>query len=63
MKIHEKPHHAIKGTWVRLLKMAVEGRLIHGFEGVDVGDRIPLQLISITVERGYIDFKKVGPSR
>ena len=52
-----------KGTWVRLLTMPVEGRLVHGFEGIDVGDRIRVQLISVDVERGYIDFRKVGPSR
>ena len=52
-----------KGTWVRLLKMPVEGRLVHGFEGIDVGDRIRVELISVDVERGYIDFRKVGPSR
>ena len=52
-----------KGTWVRLLKMPVEGRLAHGFEGVDVGDRIRAELISVDVERGYIDFRKVGQSR
>jgi VacB/RNase II family 3'-5' exoribonuclease len=51
-----------KGTWVRLLKMPVEGRLVHGFEGIDVGDRIRVQLISVDVERGYIDFRKVGRS-
>ncbi len=49
-----------KGTWVRLLNMPVEGKLIHGFEGLDVGDRLRVQLISINVERGFIDFKKVG---
>jgi VacB/RNase II family 3'-5' exoribonuclease len=52
-----------KGTWVRLLKMPVEGRLVHGFEGIDVGDRIRAELISVDVERGYIDFREVGPSR
>jgi VacB/RNase II family 3'-5' exoribonuclease len=52
-----------KGTWVRLLKLPVEGRLAHGFEGVDVGDRIRAELISVDVERGYIDFRKVGQSR
>jgi hypothetical protein len=30
-----------------------------GFEGVDVGDRICVQLISINVERGFVDFKGV----
>ncbi len=52
-----------KGTWVRLLPVPVEGRLIHGFEGIDVGDRTRVQLISVDVERGYIDFKKVGLTR
>jgi exoribonuclease-2 len=52
-----------KGTWVRLLPMPVEGKLIHGFDGLDVGDRVRVQLISTDVERGFIDFKQVGPSR
>src|SRR5579859_554680 len=49
-----------KGTWVRLLDTPVEGKLVRGFEGLDVGDRTRVQLISSDVERGYIDFKKVG---
>jgi VacB/RNase II family 3'-5' exoribonuclease len=52
-----------KGTWVRLLTVPVEGRLAHGFEGLDVGDRTRVQLVSVDVERGYIDFKKVSPAR
>ena len=48
-----------KGTWVRLLHPPVEGRLIHGFEGADVGDRLRVQLVHTDVERGYIDFKRV----
>jgi VacB/RNase II family 3'-5' exoribonuclease len=52
-----------KGTWVRLLHMPVEGKLVIGFDGLDVGDRVRAQLISVDVERGFIDFKKVGPSR
>ncbi len=48
-----------KGTWVRLLTIPVEGRLAHGFDGVDVGDRLRVQLISVDVERGFIDFKRV----
>ena len=51
-----------KGTWARILAMPVEGRLVHGFEGIDVGNRIRVQLISVDVDRGYIDFKKVGQS-
>ncbi|MGA2532131.1 MAG: RNB domain-containing ribonuclease [Candidatus Aminicenantales bacterium] len=52
-----------KGTWVRLLHMPVEGKLVYGIDGLDVGDRVRVQLISVDVERGFIDFKKVGPSR
>ena len=52
---------APKGTWVRLLSMPIEGMLKAGFEGVDVGDRIRVQLVSTDVEQGFIDFKRVGP--
>jgi len=52
-----------KGTWVRLLTVPVEGRVVRGFEGVDVGDRIHVQLVSVDVERGFIDFKRAGSSR
>ncbi len=50
---------ASKGTWVRLLHPPIEGKLDRGFEGVDVGDRIRVQLIHTDVERGYLDFKRV----
>ena len=52
-----------KGTWVRLLQMPVEGKLVNGFDGLDVGDRVRVRLISIDVERGFINFQKAGPSR
>lgn len=52
-----------KGTWVRLLNFPVEGKLVQGFEGIDVGDRVQVRLIAIDVEKGYIDFKKIGSSR
>jgi VacB/RNase II family 3'-5' exoribonuclease len=52
-----------KGTWVRILSVPVEGKLTQGFEGVDVGERVRVQLIDTNVERGYIDFKKVSSSR
>jgi len=51
---------ADKGTWVRLLQPPVEGRLETGVEGLDVGHRIRVQLVRTDVERGYIDFKRVG---
>ena len=49
-----------KGTWVRLLHPPIEGRLVSGFEGMDVGRTLRVQLIRTDVERGYIDFKSVG---
>lgn len=49
---------AQKGTWVRMLQPPVEGRLLYGFEGVDVGQRLKVQLIHTDVQKGYIDFKK-----
>jgi ribonuclease R len=52
-----------KGTWVRLLNIPVEGKVVDGFEGLDVGERVQVQLIDTNVELGYIDFKKVGSSR
>jgi len=50
---------ADKGTWVRIFHPPVEGRLLNGHEGVDVGDRLRVQLIHTDVEKGYIDFKKI----
>jgi VacB/RNase II family 3'-5' exoribonuclease len=51
-----------KGTWVRLLGIPIEGKLVHGYEGLDVGHRLRVQLISVNVQQGYIDFKKVNRS-
>jgi exoribonuclease-2 len=50
---------ADKGTWVRIFHPPIEGRLLHGYEGVDVGNRLKVQLIHTDVEKGYIDFKKI----
>jgi VacB/RNase II family 3'-5' exoribonuclease len=49
-----------KGTWVRLFQPPVEGKLIRGFEGLDVGDRFRVQLIGTDIERGFIDFARSG---
>ena len=48
-----------KGTWARLLTVPAEGRVVHGFEGADVGDQIRVQLTAVDVERGFIDLKRV----
>ena len=46
-----------KGTWARLLSVPVEGRVVREFEGMDVGERVRVQLLSVDVDRGFIDFK------
>jgi exoribonuclease-2 len=45
-----------KGTWVRILSPPVEGRVVRGFQKLDVGDRVRVELVHVDVERGYIDF-------
>jgi exoribonuclease-2 len=47
-----------KGVFVRALPLSVEGRLMRGEEGLDVGDRLHVKLISTEPERGYIDFAR-----
>jgi len=54
---------SVKGTWARLLIIPVEGKVVRGFEGMDVGERIHVQLVAVDIERGYIDFGNVGSSR
>jgi exoribonuclease-2 len=50
-----------KGTWVRTTSHPfVEGRLERGFQGLDVGDRVRVRLLSTDVERGFIDFAREG---
>jgi len=51
---------AEKGTWVRIFNPPIEGRLTSGFEKMDVGHRLRVQLVSADVQRGFIDFRKVG---
>jgi VacB/RNase II family 3'-5' exoribonuclease len=49
-----------KGTWVRLLKPPVEGKLVKGESGLKVGDQLNVQLVGANVERGFIDFARAG---
>lgn len=47
-----------KGTYVRTIAPPAEGRVVHGFQGLDVGERIRVKLEHVDVERGFIDFAK-----
>jgi len=48
-----------KGTWVRISGPVAEGRVVRGFEGLDVGERVRVQLVHTDVARGFIDFATV----
>jgi exoribonuclease-2 len=50
---------APKGTWVRINGQPVEGRLVEGFGGLDVGNSLRVKLIRTDVEQGFIDFRRV----
>jgi exoribonuclease II len=45
-----------KGTYVRVSAPPIEGRVMRGEQGLDVGDRVRVQLSGVDVERGFIDF-------
>ena len=47
-----------KGVFVRALEPPVEGRLMRGEQGLDVGDRIRVTLLGTNPERGFIDFAR-----
>jgi exoribonuclease-2 len=49
---------ASKGTWVRIFRPPVEGKLIEGVQGEEVGQRLKVRLIGTDVERGFIDFAR-----
>lgn len=46
------------GTFVRALQAHVEGLLVHA-QGLDVGDKLRVKLISADPQRGYIDFTQL----
>lgn len=45
-----------KGTYVRLMSPPVEGRVVRGERGMDVGERVRVELLSTDPARGFIDF-------
>ena len=54
-----------KGVFVRLVHPPVEGRVVKNHDGMDVGEKVRVKLISTEPERGYIDFEGVevvGPA-
>ncbi len=48
-----------KGTWARISSPTVEGKVIKGYEGLDVGDPVRVKLVHTDIARGFIDFERL----
>jgi VacB/RNase II family 3'-5' exoribonuclease len=44
------------GTFVRTLNPHVDGMVVQGAKGLDVGDKVTVKLVSTDPQRGFIDF-------
>jgi VacB/RNase II family 3'-5' exoribonuclease len=49
-----------KGTFARLIKPPVDGRVMRGEQGLRVGEKISVKLLDADPQRGFIDFGRVG---
>jgi exoribonuclease-2 len=49
-----------KGTFARLLKPPVDGRIVRGEQGLRVGDKLRVKLVSTDPRRGFIDLQAIG---
>ena len=47
-----------RGVFVRVSVPPVEGMLVHGQHGVDVGDQIEVRLVGADPQRGFVDFAR-----
>jgi exoribonuclease-2 len=45
-----------KGTWVHIFTPHIEGKLVGGYAGLQVGDRVHVQFVHTDVQHGFIDF-------
>jgi hypothetical protein len=39
--------------------LPVEGKVVRGFDGMDVGYRVHVQRQDVNIEHGFIDFRRV----
>jgi exoribonuclease-2 len=48
-----------KGTYARLIAPPVEGRVMRGQDGLVVGQKVRVRLISMDPYQGFIDFERI----
>jgi ribonuclease R len=48
-----------KGTFARIIKPPVDGRVMRGEQGLRVGDKVRVELLSTDPARGFIDFARI----
>lgn len=49
-----------KGVFVKVLDPPIEGKLVEGLEGSDVGDRLRVELRAVDPKKGHIDFARIA---
>ncbi len=49
---------APKGTFVRIHSPMLEGRVVRGFDGLDVGDTVRVRLVAVDAAHSFIDFER-----
>ena len=49
---------AAKGTFVRISSPLLEGRVVRGFDGLDVGETLRVRLVAVDAEKSFIDFER-----
>jgi exoribonuclease-2 len=49
-----------KGVFARIIRPPVDGRVMRGEQGLRVGEKLQVKLLSADPERGFIDFGRVG---
>jgi VacB/RNase II family 3'-5' exoribonuclease len=47
-----------KGTYVRIDHPTAEGKVVKGSHGLDVGDRVRVELVHTDFEQGFVDFAR-----
>jgi hypothetical protein len=53
-------HDADDGQLRVLVHPIAEGRIVQGFERLDVADRVRVELVAVDAAQGFIDFKRVN---